>query len=87
MLNDVGHARLRFVPIMQRVTLYWLEMSVKDAELRPCVRGAPAFRPLPYQLPLKSFSNLRCDSVLCGILTIRFTLESHCCSCAVTFLA
>lgn len=50
----------RFVPTAQRVTLYWLESCLASHRLYdPCMKGTPAYRPLPYELPCKHFGNVK----------------------------
>ncbi|KAG1676459.1 hypothetical protein FOA52_002279 [Chlamydomonas sp. UWO 241] len=50
----------RLVPSLQRVTLYWLDMSSQEDTILPfAARQAPAFRPLPFLLPIRAFEGVR----------------------------
>lgn len=50
----------RQVPASQRGTLYWLQECLRlHMLIPPSTYGQPAFRPMPYALPLRQFENIR----------------------------
>ncbi|KAJ9518923.1 hypothetical protein QJQ45_026225 [Haematococcus lacustris] len=50
----------KLVPPAQRVTLYWLQECLASRQLLPPhVFGQPAYRPWPFQLPVRGFDSLR----------------------------